>query len=227
MLGISTMCTAGPRTAPCKGLQAIFLEETPSKLKAWKLFSRHGQPLGLCNFYTWICAAQLHDSCICRQCSAVSHCTRGWFTLKEFGWPTPRRHRCCWLHLMRCQKILDRRLSRKSFWNRCRVVLYAASKTKVDCSGLWPWYTITINRSPIVAMMLFSYVHTPGIILLRFPSQDSSVWQCGRVVIESFNLSEKALRKPSLSHCSWVSRAQCLPYLLDCAKRASKEHSHL
>lgn len=108
------------------------------------------------------------------------------------------------------------------FWNRCRVVLYAASKTKVDCSGLWPWYTITINRSPIVAMTLFSYVHTPGIILLRFPSQDSSVWQCGRVVIESFNLSEKALRKPSLSHCSWVSRAQCLPYLLDCAKEHQK-----
>lgn len=82
------------------------------------------------------------------------------------------------------------------------------------------WYTITINRSPIVAMMLFSYVHTPGIILLRFPSQDSSVWQW--VVIESFNLSEKALRKPSLSHCSWVSRAQCLPYLLDCAKEHQK-----
>ena len=163
---------------------------------------------------TW----QLHMSPV--QCSLPLH--QRVVTLKEFGWPTPRRHRCCWLHLMRCQKILDRRLSRKSFWNRCRVVLYATSKTKVDCSGLWPWYTITINRSPIVAMTLFSYVHTPGIILLRFPSQDSSVWQCGRVVIESFNLSEKALRKPSLSHCSWVSRAQCLPYLLDCAKEHQK-----
>ena len=186
------------------------------------MLSKHEQPLGLCNFYTWICAAKLHDSCICRQCSAVSTAPEGGYT--QGVWVTDTTPPQMQLTSFDALSEDPRQMA------IAEIILKQMPRSTI-CSFKnegWLFWTMTmiyyyyIDRSPIGAMTLFSYSHTPGIILLRFPSQDSSVWQCGRVVIECFKLSEKALRKPSLSHCSWVSRAQCLPYLLDCAKKTSK-----
>ncbi len=158
MLGISTMCTAGPRTAPCKGLQAIFLEETPSELKAWELFSKHGLPLGLCNFYTWICPAKLHDSCICRQCSAVSHSTRGWLHSRSLG----DRHHATTDAVDFIWCAVRRSSTEGSCGNQLETdageYCMQLRKRRLIVSGLWLWYTMTTNRSAVAAMTFHTFI---------------------------------------------------------------------